>query len=78
MKIERPNQRELTPEEQASLERLRKLIQKALADGKLSQEEMQSIRDFIHADRKVTVEELQTFRATVRELLGDAALEYDW
>lgn len=78
MQVERPNQPELSPEEQAQLTHLRKLVQAALADGKISQDEIAGIRAFIHADGKVTIAELTTIRATVKECLGDAALEYDW
>ena len=78
MEIERSSQHELTPEEQAHLAKLRELVQAALADGKLSVEEIQKIRALIHADHQVTVEELETIRTTAQELLGDAFLEYDW
>jgi uncharacterized tellurite resistance protein B-like protein len=78
MKIERPDQRDLTPEEQAHLAKLKQLVEKALADGKVSQDEMQKIRAYIHADHKVTVDELRTISTTIREMLGEGALEYDW
>ena len=78
MKIERPNAVDLTPEELAHLSQLRQLIQRALADGKLSKAEMQSIQALIQADSQVTVAELTTVRETIRQALGDAALEYDW
>jgi uncharacterized membrane protein YebE (DUF533 family) len=78
MKVERPNQRDLTPEEQAHLAKLRQMVEAALADGKISQDEIQNIRAYIHADRKVTVDELRTINTTIRDLLGDGNLEYDW
>ncbi len=78
MKVERPNDRELTPEEQAHLAGLRQIVQQAMADGKLSRDEMQSIQTYINADKKVTVQELRTIKQTIREHLGDSALEYDW
>jgi uncharacterized tellurite resistance protein B-like protein len=78
MKIERSNQQELTPEEQAHLAKLRKLVEEALADGKVSEAELQAVRALIHADQKVTVEELNTITDTIREVLGDAYMEYDW
>lgn len=78
MKIERSNQQELTPEEQAHLDKLRKMVEDALTDGKISGAEIQSIRALIHADKKVTVEELNTINDTVREVLGGAEMEYDW
>ncbi|MGD1930283.1 MAG: TerB family tellurite resistance protein [Leptolyngbyaceae cyanobacterium] len=78
MKIERSSQHDLTADEQAHLGKLRELVQAALADGKLSETEIQQIRALIHADRQVTVEELETIRTTAQELLGEAFLEYDW
>jgi len=78
MKVERPNPSDLTPEEKAHLEKLRKMVQDALADGKVSQNEIQAIRALIHADHKVTVEELRTLHETTQELLGDAILEFEW
>lgn len=78
MKVERPNQRDLTPEEQAHLAKLKQMVEAALADGKVSQAEMQDIRAYIRADRKVTVDELRTINTTIRDLLGEGSLEYDW
>jgi uncharacterized tellurite resistance protein B-like protein len=78
MQIERSSQRELTLEEQAHLNKLRKLVEDAFADGKISEAEIQSIRTLVHADQKVTVEELNTINDTVREVLGEADMEYDW
>ncbi|PSN19081.1 hypothetical protein C7271_09205 [filamentous cyanobacterium CCP5] len=78
MKIERPNHRELTPEELAHLEALRRLVREALADGRISRGELQSIWGLIETDHIVSVEELSTFRQTVRDVLGNADLEYDW
>jgi uncharacterized membrane protein YebE (DUF533 family) len=78
MKIERPNQRDLTPEEQAHLAKLKQMVEAAMADGKISRDEIQSIQAYIHTDRKVTVDELRTINTTIRELLGEGALEYDW
>jgi hypothetical protein len=78
MKVERPNHRELTPEELAHLEKLRRLVQTALADGKLSKDETQRIWAAIYADQKVTVEELQIRKQTIQEVIGETILEYDW
>lgn len=78
MKVERPNQKDLTPQEQAHLAKLKQMVEAALADGRVSQDEIQNIRAYIHADHKVTVDELRTINTTIRELLGDGALEYNW
>ncbi|HIK46693.1 MAG TPA: hypothetical protein IGR64_17735 [Leptolyngbyaceae cyanobacterium M65_K2018_010] len=78
MKVEHPHDRDLTPEELEHLAKLRTLVQEALADGRLSEGEIQSIRSFIHADHKVTVEELRMIRSTLRRTLGDSIVELDW
>jgi hypothetical protein len=78
MKIERSDQQELTPEEQAHLAKLQQLVEAALADGKLSHDEIESVRALIYADKKVTVEERNMINDTVRAVLGDAYMEYDW
>jgi Cu2+-containing amine oxidase len=78
MKIERPNHKDLTPDELAHLEKLQETVRQAMVDGRLSQDEMQRIQALMHADNKVTVDELRTVRQTIRESLGDASLEYDW
>jgi uncharacterized membrane protein YebE (DUF533 family) len=78
VKVERPNQRDLTPEEQAHLATLKQMVEAAMADGKISRDEIQDIRAYIHSDHKVTVDELRTINTTIREQLGEAALEYDW
>jgi uncharacterized membrane protein YebE (DUF533 family) len=44
MKVERPNARELTPEENKELERLQRIIESAIADGVISKSEYENIR----------------------------------
>ena len=78
MQVERSGQHDLSPEDKAHLEKLQHLVESVLADGKVSEAEIQSVRELVHSDHKVTPEELQTIRSTVREMLGDAVLEYDW
>ncbi len=78
MQVERSGQQDLSPEDQAHLEKLRHLVEAVLADGKVSETEIQAVRELVHSNHKVTPEELQTIRSTVREMLGDAVLEYDW
>lgn len=78
MKVEYPQEQHLTPDETAHLEQLRQMVRQALADGKLSADNLQDIRNFIRADHKVTPQELRTMRTTIREVLGEAVLEFDW
>lgn len=44
MKVEHPNSQKLTPEESQELAKLRDLIEKAIADGVVTQDEVSSIR----------------------------------
>ncbi len=78
MKVSRPHDRELTPEEIKDLEKLKELVRNALADGKLSEEEIETIRAAALLDGKITLEELHAVKDTIREVLGQAELEYDW
>ncbi|MBE9137398.1 hypothetical protein IQ254_09280 [Nodosilinea sp. LEGE 07088] len=78
MHIERNESQKLSEADLAHLEQLRNLVRHALADGKLSQSELEDIKTLLYADHRVTVDELVTLRTTIRQVLGDAALEYDW
>lgn len=78
MQIERANAAEPSRAELEHLEKLRTLLGNALANGKLSKDEMQSIQALIDEDHRVTVAELTILHETLRQVLGDAALEYDW
>ncbi|WP_156119631.1 hypothetical protein [Leptolyngbya sp. KIOST-1] len=49
MKVERSDQQDLTPEEQAHLAKLKQLVEDALADGRLSQSERNRPRNLTKA-----------------------------
>ncbi|MEE3719043.1 hypothetical protein V2H45_20060 [Tumidithrix elongata RA019] len=78
MLIERPNHAELTPDELQSLKKLHAVIDRAIADGKISQYEMELIDRTIHADGKVLVEELALVRQLIQDKLDSGLLSYDW
>lgn len=78
MEVERPNDKELTPEQTQHLEKLRVFVTEALEDGKLSEAEIAGIKSLIVADRSITLEELRTVYETVHTVMGDAAPTYDW
>lgn len=78
MEIQYSQSHELTPEEQQHLAKLKACVEQAVADGKLSLIDENRIRQLIREDGKVTVEELRTIKDTIREVLGDATLEFDW
>jgi uncharacterized membrane protein YebE (DUF533 family) len=78
MLIERPNHKELTTEELQSLQKLHALIDRAIADGRITKYEMEQIDRSIYADGKVFVEEVTMVRQLVKDKLDDGSLAYDW
>ncbi|MFB2921420.1 MULTISPECIES: hypothetical protein [Aerosakkonema] len=78
MLIERPNAAQPTPEEKQHLERLKTVINNAVADGKISRKELDDIRAATYADKKVTVTELELYRKLVLDKIETGELQYDW
>ena len=78
MKVWRPDSPEPTPEECKELERLKAVLEAAIADGKLSGWEISRIKDQARADGKVTVGELELYRKMVTEKIATGELEYEW
>lgn len=77
MEISRPDQ-ELTAEEQQELEKLRKVIEQASADGVITKNERERISMAMRTDGKVTCAELDLIRALIHEKVakGELALDY--
>ncbi len=78
MLIERPNHKELTPNELQKLEQLRNMIDQAIADGKISKYEMERIEHTIHDDGKVSIEEMTLMRQLIRDKVDHGFLSYDY
>ena len=78
MIIEHPNTTEPTAEEKQQLERLKTVINNAVADGKISRKELDDIRAATFADKKVTVAELELYRKLVLDKIETGELEYEW
>lgn len=78
MQRENLNQRELTPEEQQELEKLRTIIENAVADGILTRYERDRISAAMRTDGKVTVEELQMVRTLMQEKAAKGELQLDY
>ena len=78
MEVSRPNSKPSSPEELKDLATLRKLIEKAIADGLLSKDEMESIKAAIDADGKVTPQELNLCQELIWSKIDSGELEYDW
>jgi uncharacterized membrane protein YebE (DUF533 family) len=78
MKIEDSNPRELTPQEQQELEKLRAIIERAIADGILTRYERDRISAAMRADGKVTYEELELARTLMRQKAANGELRLDY
>ncbi len=78
MKFSRCSNKAPSPAELKDLEKLRVLIERAVADGKLTKHEMESIQAAMRADGKVSFEELELCRQLIWEKIQNGELEYDW
>lgn len=78
MRITRPNAQPLTTEELQSIERLKVVICRATANGRVNRTELDSINAQIHEDHKVTYEELEVFREMVLAKIQAGELEWEW
>jgi hypothetical protein len=67
--------RELTPEEQQELNKLKQVVDKTMADGVLTQAERDEITAAIRADGKVTFEELEIVRRLVCDKVASGELQ---
>ena len=67
-----------TPEELQDLAKLRAVIERAIADGKLSQQEMSDIKSQAWADGKITPEELELYTALILEKIRSGELEWEF
>ncbi len=78
MEISTPKGQEPTPEELKELEKLKEIIENAIADGKLTEPEFARIKAAIRADKKVTVEELQLVRTLIDDKIASGELQRVW
>ena len=78
MKFLRCNNQAPSPAEVQDLEKLQALIERAIADGKLTKHEMESIQAAMRADGKISFEELELCRQLIWEKIQSGELEYDW
>ncbi|NJL57686.1 hypothetical protein HC928_23075 [bacterium] len=78
MKVHRPHAQEPTPEDIQHLDKLKATVELAMRDGKLSKEEIDGIQTVLFEDGKVTAEELATIKRTIRSVIGEGNLEYEW
>ncbi|BCX12527.1 MAG: hypothetical protein KatS3mg067_1465 [Thermosynechococcus sp.] len=69
-----PNGTPLSEADKAELAKLKELLERAIADGVLTADEMGQIKQQIRADGKVTYEELELYRQLVEEQIRQGLL----
>lgn len=81
MEIDRPNAKEPTTEELQQLEKLKSIIERATADGKITIDDYQKIQTEIYAHGKSSPEqfyrEIELYRSLIQEKLEKGELEYE-
>ena len=78
MLVSRSSAKQPTQEETRQLEKLQVQIERAVADGKISNQEMEDIKRAMLADGKVTVEELELYRILVIDRIVAGEVEYEF
>lgn len=78
MQVSRPNCSEPSPEELLDLQKLQATIERAIADGRLTPEEMRQIKTIAWSDGKITPQELNLISALVTQKLQAGELEWVW
>jgi uncharacterized membrane protein YebE (DUF533 family) len=69
---------EPTPEELQDLEKLRAIIEQAVADGVVTRAEMVAIREQAWADGKVTPEELELYSTLILAKIRSGELTWEF
>ncbi|MEC4891767.1 MAG: hypothetical protein SAL07_00065 [Oscillatoria sp. PMC 1051.18] len=78
MKIERFNQKDLSPEEKVQLEKLKVLMKNATANGKISKDELEYIRIAMWANKNISFAELKLYRKLILDKIDSGELEMDY
>ncbi|MBZ8178876.1 hypothetical protein [Oscillatoria salina] len=78
MKIERFNQKDLSPEEKVQLEKLKILMKNATANGKISKDELEYIRIAMWAHKNISLAELKLYRKLILDKIDSGELEMDY
>ncbi|ACK68638.1 conserved hypothetical protein [Gloeothece citriformis PCC 7424] len=78
MKVERPHIESPSFEELKNLDKLKTIIERATADGLLTQEEMETIKCLMRADGKISPEELELCQNLIWDKINRGELTYDW
>jgi uncharacterized tellurite resistance protein B-like protein len=77
MEVQRPNQ-SVSLDDLKDLEKLKAIIEKATADGKLTEAEIQTVRTVIYADGQITPQEMELVQQLIYDKLQSGELEMSW
>jgi PBP1b-binding outer membrane lipoprotein LpoB len=77
MKVENFSNEELSPEEIKQLEELKRIIEAAVSDGKLSCYELEHIEHIALANKKLLSAELQLYSKLILDKIDRGELEYE-
>ncbi len=78
MEVSTPKDKQPTPEELKELEKLKVIIESAIADGKLTGAEFDRIKAAIRADQKVSYEEIHLVRTLIYDKIESGEIERVW
>lgn len=77
MEVEYPNQ-SISLDALKDLEKLKTIIEKATADGKLTETEIETVKTAMRADGQITPQELELVQQLIYDKLQSGELEMSW
>jgi predicted ATP-dependent Lon-type protease len=78
MEMERPNVAPLSPEELQDLEKLQMMLERIIADGYVTPDELNAIKVKINANGKVQFEEIELCQKLIWSKIQSGDIEYRW
>jgi hypothetical protein len=78
MQVEHFATEELSPEEIEQLEKLKRVIEAAISDGRLSHDELEHIKSIAFKNKKLLPAEIQLYSKLVLQKIERGELEYEW
>lgn len=78
MQVERPNDHPISPDELKNLDKLKAIIERATADGKLTEAEMEIVKAAIREDGRVSPQELELVQELIYNKLQSGELSMSW
>lgn len=78
MEVEHFSTEELSPEEIKQLEELKRIIEAAISDGRLTRSELEHIKNIAFANKKILPEGIKLYSKLVLDKIDRGELEYGW